>query len=235
MIYSQEAIDLSNRLFYRKGLALALKNIGLAYYVKSDYSSVLSYWQKSLEEYQNIGDNYGIGNLLNNIGAVYYNLGDNPKALEYYLESLKVSEKEGNQLRILTALTNIGAVYSRNETTYDKAESYLLRALPLAEELGDQNAVGTISVNLGDLFLDEGKLEEAIKYFEKALVQMREKGGNESYVLSSMGEAYLMQNNYKKALEYQNMAFQKANKIDAKLEKIIALNGIGDTYFSPGE
>jgi class 3 adenylate cyclase len=64
---------------------------------------------------------------------------------------------------------------------------------------------------------------------------MREKDGNESYVLSSMGEAYLMQNNYKKALEYQNMAFQKASKIDAKLEKIIALYGIGDTYFAQEE
>jgi class 3 adenylate cyclase/tetratricopeptide (TPR) repeat protein len=209
--------------------------MGMAYYIKGDYPNVLNYWQQSLDEYKAIEDNLGVGNILNNIGAVYYNLGDNLKALEYYLQSLKVSEKLADKLRILTALTNIGSVYSRNPSTYDKAEAYMLRALPLAEEINDQDAVGTTNVNLGNLYLDQGKLDKSIVFFEKALISMKETGGNESYVLTSLAKAYRKSNNFTRSLEFLEFALSKAQAKDAKLETTMAIYGKGDTYFDMGQ
>ncbi|MEZ4932758.1 MAG: tetratricopeptide repeat protein [Saprospiraceae bacterium] len=230
--YADEALQLSEKTSYPDGKAKALKNIGLAYYIKSDYLNVLNYWQKSLETYQAMNDRIGIGNLLNNIGAVYFNFGDDPKALEYYLESLRVSEETGDKLRIATALTNIGAVYFNKAATHDKAESYYLKALPLSMEVNDLDAIGTSAVNLGEIYLEKEDHVSALLYFDMALNALAKTGGNESYALTNIGKSYRMQGDYAKALDYQKKAYDIAEKKEAKLGMAIALNAIGDTYFS---
>ncbi len=230
--YAEEALVLSDKNAYPEGKAKALKNIGLAYYIKSDYFNVLNYWQKSLAVYRSMEDKVGIGNLLSNIGAVYFNSGDDPKALEYYLESLRVSEEAGDKLRIATALSNIGAVYFNKVETHDKAETYYLKALPLSLEVKDLDAIGTSAVNLGEIYLEKRDHASALLYFEKALEAIEQSGGNESYVLTNIGKSYRIQGDYTKALEYQKRAFDIAEKKDNKLEMAIALNAIGNTYFS---
>ena len=230
--YASQAIEIAGKISYPQGRALALKNIGLAHYIKGDYVKVLNYWQQSLEIYQTINDKTGIGNLLSNIGSVYFNEGDDPKALEFYLESLRVSEETGDKLRIATALMNIGAVYFNKPSTRDKAEAYYLRALPLSQEIEDLDAIGTSSVNLGEIYLEKEDHVSALLYFEMALDAVSQTGGNESYALTNIGKSYRMQGDFAKALEYQNNAYEIAKKKEAKLEMSIALNAIGDTYFS---
>jgi len=121
-----QANDLAEKSAFKKGVAYALKNIGLAYYTKGKYSETLGYWQQSLKIFEVIGDQIGVSNLLNNIGAIYFNLGNDDQAIEYYLKSLKVSEQLGDKLRIASAMTNIGTVYSNKPATYDQALKYCL-------------------------------------------------------------------------------------------------------------
>ncbi|MCB0517585.1 MAG: tetratricopeptide repeat protein [Lewinellaceae bacterium] len=230
--YAGQASDLAEKTDYLSGKALALKNIGLAHYVKGDYLSVLNFWEQSLDAYRAINDKVGIGNLLSNIGAVYFNQGDDPKALEYYLESLRVSEETGNKLRIATALTNIGAVYFNKKATYDKAEEYYLRALEMSEAAENLDAIGVSSVNLGEIYLERGDHPAALRFFEKALEALKKTGGNESFVYTNIGKSYRMRGRYAEALEYQLQAFEKARAKDDKYEMSIALNAIGDTYFA---
>jgi len=90
-----QANDLAEKSGFKKGIAYALKNIGLAYYTKGKYSETLGYWQQSLKIFEVIGDQMGVSNLLNNIGAIYFNLGNDDRAIEYYLKSLRVSEQLG--------------------------------------------------------------------------------------------------------------------------------------------
>lgn len=230
--YATQARDLAGQTGFLVGKALALKNIGLAYYVKGDYLSVLTFWEQSLDTYRAINDKIGIGNLLSNIGAVYFNQGDDPKALEYYLESLRVSEETGNKLRIATALTNIGAVYFNKKATYDKAEEYYLRALEMSEASANLDAIGVSSVNLGEIYLERGDHSSALRYFEEALDALKKTGGNESFVYTNIGKSYRMRGRYAEALKYQQQAFEKAKTKEDKLEMSIALNAIGDTWFA---
>jgi class 3 adenylate cyclase/Tfp pilus assembly protein PilF len=235
IVYAEEAVELSEKKKYSKGSALALKNIGLAYYIKGDYVSVLNYWQQALEAYRKNNDKVGVGNILSNIGAVYFNQGDNPKALEFYLESLRVSEETGNKLRIATALSNIGAVYSNEESTYEKAKEYFIRAIEVSEEAGDVEAIGTSSVNLGEIYMVQGDHQSALKYFGKALEALKESGGNESFVLTNIGKSFHKQGDFVNALKFQNQAFEKAKEKNNKLEMANALVALGETYFSKKE
>ena len=230
--YSNEAITLAEKNNFPQGLALALKNIGLSYYMKGDYVNVLNYWQQSLEAYQSINDKTGIGNLLSNIGAVYFNQGDDPKALEYYLKALRVSEEIGNKLRTATVLTNIGAVYFNKTATHEKAEQNYLKALELAKEIDYLDAIGTSAVNLGEIYLSKGDYQLAQEYFEEALSALTQTDGSVSFVLTNMGKSHKMQGAFSKALGYQTRAIESAEKKGDKLEMALALNAIGETYLA---
>jgi signal transduction histidine kinase/CheY-like chemotaxis protein len=227
---ANQANDLAEKSGFKKGVAYALKNIGLAYYTKGKYSETLGYWQQSLKLFEAIGDPTGVSNLLNNIGAIYFNLGNDDQAIEYYLKSLKVSEQLGDKLRIASALTNIGTVYSNKPGTRDLALKYCLRALKISEGLVDLEAIGTISVNIGDIYFLMGDNKNALFYLEKSLEAYRKSSGDVAYTLNTMGKIYTKQGDFDLALQYQNDAYKYARNSDNKLEVARALLGLANTY-----
>src|SRR6478735_3291359 len=225
-----QANDLAEKSDFKKGVAYALKNVGLAYYTKGKYSETLGYWQQSLKLFEVIGDPLGVSNLLNNIGAIYFNLGNDDQAIEYYLKSLKVSEQLGDKLRIASALTNIGTVYSHKPATHELALKYCLRALKISEGLDDLEAIGTISVNIGDIYFSKGDNKNALFYLEKSLEAYRKSSGDVSYTLNTMGKVYATQGDFDLALQYQHDAYKYARNSDNKLEEARALLGLANTY-----
>jgi signal transduction histidine kinase/CheY-like chemotaxis protein len=227
---ANQANDLAEKSGFKKGVAYALKNIGLAYYTKGKYSETLGYWQHSLKLFEGIGDSTGVSNLLNNIGAIYFNLGNDDQAIEYYLKSLRVSEQLGDKLRIASALTNIGTVYSNKPATRDLALKYCLRALKISEGLVDLEAIGTISVNIGDIYFLMGDNKNALSYLGKSLEAYRKSSGDVAYTLNTMGKVYTKQGDFDLALQYQNEAYNYAKNSDNKLEVARALLGLGNTY-----
>src|SRR6185436_12830089 len=57
-----QANDLAQKSDFKKGVAYALKNIGLAYYTKGKYSETLLYWKQYLKLFEVIGDQKGVSN-----------------------------------------------------------------------------------------------------------------------------------------------------------------------------
>src|SRR6476659_25157 len=166
---ANEAKALATKVEYPRGEALALKNIGLAYYFQGKYVETLNYWKQSLSVYEAIKDEDGIANLLNNLGAIYFNQGDNVKALEYYLKSLKIAEHIGNKEKIMMTLNIIGNIYSLKDATFDKALYYYEKALPICEQLGNANALGSMYVNIGKLYAKKNALDKALALYNKSL------------------------------------------------------------------
>ncbi|REJ82369.1 MAG: adenylate/guanylate cyclase domain-containing protein [Bacteroidetes bacterium] len=254
LVSASDANQFANRINYQKGEALALKNMGIAYYLQAKYLETLEYWEKAKAVYDSIGDEVGVANMLNNEGAVYFNQGDDTKALELYLKSLKISEKLGDTLRILTALQNIGAVYANKSFTHDKALDYYHRALPLSEAIKDNDAIGTVCVNLGEIYFkkDKASLESSkytksqidslyqlndslsLYYFEKSRVAFSN-SENLPASLNFIGKVYARRGDYPKAISYQKEAIQIARNLDARLDVTQALIGLGDTYYLKGE
>ncbi len=102
---------LAEKINYKKGLALAFKNMGIGYYLQGKYKEAVLTWQQALDVYRLLGDKSGIANMLSNQGSVYFNEGDDAKCLDLHLQSLKISEQINDTLRILTSLNNIGVIY----------------------------------------------------------------------------------------------------------------------------
>jgi len=234
--YANEAKTLAEKLGFKRGLAYSLKSIGMYYYIQGNYSETLLFWNQSLATFQSINDKLGIANMLNNLGAVNFNQGDDEKAIEYYLESLKVSEEIGDKLRIATALVNIGAVYFNKKATHNLALQYYLKALPLSEELGDQDAIGTSAVNIGEIYLIRKDDKSALIYFERALeAYKKSENGNVPYALYNIGRVYTQRNDFNRAINYQQEAYNLSKTLNRKKEMSQALLGLADAYNKKGE
>lgn len=229
VLYAKEAKDLATKINFQEGLALALKDIGLGYYLKGEYLETLDYWEKSLQAFDEIKDSTNIARLLSNIGAVYFNNGDDSKALEYHLKSLRIAESIMDTLRIVTAFNNIGVVYMNKEATHDKAMQYFIKAVPLSEISGDKAAIGTATVNLGELYFAKGDHRKALFYFQKSL-KAYQNSENVTYSLNSIGRLYTSQKDYQQAKKYHEEAFAIASKLSARQDMVISLLGLAGMY-----
>jgi len=227
--YGLRALDLATRLNFMAGRALALKNIGAAYYFLGNTNTTLDYYEQSLNVYDSIGDLEGKAMILNNFGTVYYMKGTDDKALDYYFKSLDVAEKIGNKARIVTAYSNIGNVFHNKRATTEKALSFFLKALNLSEEIDDKNIIGGLSVNLGEIYLELNKDDSALFFFSKSLIAY-ENTINMPYPLRDMGQFYAKKKDYKTAIKYFERAYEMAKKFDSKLDMAQALLSIGDAY-----
>ena len=187
--YATEAKTLSEKTGYKKGLAQSLKNIGIGYYLQSNYVNTLDYWQQSLVVFREINDKAGLANILSNLGAVYFNQADDVKALDYYLQSRKVAEEINDSLRLATAYINIGAVYANKNQTLDLAKENYLKALPISEKIDDKDAIGTSTVNLGEIYFKKNDFDSALFYFEKSL-KAYENSENVPYSLTYIDKVY---------------------------------------------
>jgi len=229
-----QARMLAEKADFKKGLAYAYKNIGLAYLILAKYIEALQNYEQSLKIFEEIKYDEGIANLLGNIGVIYYYQGDMIKSLDYYLESLKIAERTGNKLRIMTMLNNVGAIYGLKPVTYDKALQFYLQALPLCEELGDKDALGGISVNVGDIYADstyhQHDDEKALTYFNRALraYGLNSEGSPNAY--NAIGKLYLSQGKYKEALQNYSQALSISEKLSDRLKMVQSLIGISTVY-----
>lgn len=221
--YSLLAKDLATQLQKKEDLAYALKNIGLAYYFKSDFPEALKYWSQSLEAFEAINHKEGISNILSNLGAVYESKGDYPKALKYAIQSLKIAEEDSNQLRITTSLINIAAIYAEDENTWPQAQQTLEDAIAKSTALDAPDLSGTAALNLGELLLFQKKPEEALPYFEKSLQYFNEIGGHAPTAMDYIGKTQNQLGNYSRGLEFAKGAFKEASKTDSEIEMSLSL------------
>ena len=227
--YASQAKDAATRINYKKGLALALKDIGLGHYTQGHNVETLENWEQSLLYFDSIQDRSNVARLLTNIGAVYFNNGDEAKALEYHLKSLKVAEEITDTLRIVTAMNNLGVVYMMKKATYVKAMQFFLKTLPISEKLGDKAVIGNTTVNLGEIYFKMGNNDTALYYYEKSLAAYKNTEGI-AYTLNNIGKVYASKGDYPMAKKYHEQAFEISLKLSARQDMSISLLGLADVY-----
>lgn len=232
--FAEQASNLAENLNYKKGKALALKNIGLGYYFQSDYLNVFEYWEGSLAIFKEIDDQAGVANLESNLGSIYFDQGDDAKAVEYFLRSIKAAESINDSTGIGRALIGLGNVYLNKEETHEKAKEYLWRALPIFKQTKYNDGIGICELNLGNIYLNQSQFDSALLYLEHSL----EVFDNKVYVpsvLNAIGQLYREQGDYTKSIEYLEKSITRARELNLKMDVAQALVGIAETYQKNGD
>ena len=215
--YAQQALQLSNKVNYKKGVATSFYRIGIVHHLRGNYAKALEYYQKSLIIKEELRDKKGIAKCLMNIGSVHFRQDNYTKTLEYYQKSLIIKEELGDKQGVSTTLNNIGNVHI-SQGNYTKAIEYYQESLKIKKELGDKHGISSCLNNIGNVHRDQGNYTKALNYYQGSLKISEELGDKKAIAntLSSIGFSYTYQGNYTKAIEYNLKSLKIAKEIGAK-------------------
>lgn len=114
-----------------------------------------------------------------------------------------------------------------------KAMQALKENYILTKKLNDNKALTIIYSNMGNIYGEQGKYQEAVRYFNKTLKYFQENKieKSEAAVLNNLGIIYFYMGNYDLALKHykRSLLLYKKNKLEARAGTV-QLN-IGSVYF----
>lgn len=226
--YSNRALFLSEKLGYKKGIALSYNNLGTINYYKAIYNVALSYHDRSLELMTEIGDRKGVAGSHNSKGAVYAQQGNYAEAIEEFLNSLHILEEIDDQEGVGRSYNNIGSVYYL-QGNYNQAKDYYTKALDVLQKSDNEVLVSDILNNMGIISYEEGKYDEALGFHMESLETREAIGSQRGQATSytNIGDVYAATETFNKALEFQKKALAIQEELGDKKGMLSSLKGIG--------
>lgn len=127
-----------------------------------NYDQALSFYQKALSEFLEIGDKSGEGTTLNNMATTAHARGDYDTALTYLERSLKIRQEIGDKSGMIATLHNMAMIAFQNND-YQKDYEYTLHAYQLAAETRDALGLFHVGQHYGQILHAMGKKEEGLR------------------------------------------------------------------------
>ncbi|ULQ50920.1 tetratricopeptide repeat-containing sensor histidine kinase [Flavihumibacter fluvii] len=169
-MYSQEALNIAQKIKFYKGEIRSLYALGQAFLTKGELAKALDLFYKGLQIAEKNNCQLEKAACLTQIGNVYSDLNDWPKAISYYIKANKINdivknEKGTEDVKFLTDI-NIGWAYAQTKQL-DSALVYL-------ENLNNRTLNNkywhpAVLMFFGDIQFRLGKHQVAIEYVHQSL------------------------------------------------------------------
>ena len=192
-----------------------LNNIGGVYETQGKYAKALKYYEEAMDKAETVKQDNNIAIGLANIGNIFKYWDQHEVAVKYYEDALAIYRKAGDESKVAILLSYIGGVY-KSTKQYDDALNYYKEALEINRELGKEADDALALKNL-DMYYRFywSKHDKAIKPHEQKLATDKKYGKDEdiSGDLNNLGMVYLLQKEYKTAIEYFNESVSIIEKL----------------------
>lgn len=235
--FFQEAITLSQRWRFARGLFNAYNETGISKRNRSEYLLAADYHQKAVKYAEEIGNDLLLCIALNNTGVDYRRMDDQlEKAFEYHFRALQLAEKINDVRNICIAINSIGNIQLSTEK-YADAINHFEKALELERE--SKNNLG-VAINLGNIgyaYQGLGKLDLAIDYYKRSLAVNNQLDNNTGRAIcyNALGSVYQQKKDYNNALIYLNRALEVNGHVDDKVHIAESYLNIGKLWSLQGK
>jgi serine phosphatase RsbU (regulator of sigma subunit)/Tfp pilus assembly protein PilF len=211
---ADEAIALSEKIGFKKGLANGYNNRGVLQWQQGDFPSALESFETSLAIFEEIADKNGMAKCYGNIGLIHRARGDLALALKFQFKSLKVREELKDKEGIAKNYSAIGNIYD-SQLNWALAIEYHTKAMDLWAGLENKRGVATTLVNIGNIYWEQKNDTLALKNYMKALsiflMLDDEMGASSSYM--NIGMIYDHQKKHNLSYEYNLKALAIKEKL----------------------
>lgn len=223
--------------------AKALNGLGSLYQIWGDFKKAIELHTRSLEIRERCGDPIGIARCYNSIGLVYDNMGNYDEAIRYYSRALNSYEKHRRMrdvagvLNNLAAATHLKLLNSNSAESHEQVFDYYRRSLKISEELKDRRGMARIYNNMGILYAEQGKFDEALDlYFRAAMIDEEENDPAEAAAtFNNIARLFEQKEEWLVALDYYQKALEAAAAVESKSALLSAAQGLSRVYAQLGD
>ncbi|MCU0437415.1 MAG: tetratricopeptide repeat protein [Raineya sp.] len=233
LVLAQQALKMSEKLSFKRGIARSLIYEGIYFNNKGDYDKALESLTKGLKISQDIKFTKGLADANLSIGFVYQRLSKNEQALSYYREALPMYEKLKDKVNIGRTQNNIGIIAKRLKK-YDEAMKAYSQSLEVKRQIGDIRSTASTLNNMGEIFQIQGDTLKAFEYFKESLgISQKFKNDQVSAItLINLSEMSFAQKKYQNALNYAQEAQNIAIRNKFRAEEVEAGYLISESYIA---
>lgn len=153
-----EAMVISARANYKKGLAGVYNNIAIAYDRLGEEVICIDYYLKAIALDEEMHDDHNLSVAYSNIAGIYNNLKEYGKGYAYSLKGIAMGRLAGNAGAIESGYINLGTVLIRLKRQ-DTALIVLNDVRRVAKEFHDYDIVDAAQVDICDIYETRGQLE----------------------------------------------------------------------------
>jgi CHAT domain-containing protein len=164
--------------------AAALSGLGVVTTRTEHYDESVDWNRAALQLSQSVGARGSLLLALGNTGWSYLELGDFDNALTYYKLAEQASAESGRIGDQTYWLTSIAYVYHEQHNDA-AAEATLRQALDLARTHDDKNTLAQCLIQLSELALESGSIEQAEKYDQEA-ADLKQSGLEDRLILDTI-------------------------------------------------
>lgn len=229
--YAIEAKNLAELLSHKKGLGVALENLGWILYRKGDYTKSFDFSTQALKVSEDLNDKSAIAKSLINMAAILFEQKQYEKAIENFKKAFRVSQSIGDKKTMARSMNNIG--YSLLQTAnYDSSLYYVSYALKIGESINDTYVVGFSNRTLSDIYLLKKDYASALKHLKRSL-KISQDEANSFLRISSLhrvGKVYREMGEYDRALAYLQESIELSHQFGYKEELERTYKLISDIY-----
>ena len=160
-------------------------------------------------EAQKLNNPYRLGHCLRLKAQIQLFLGNLSKSTEYYFQALTKFKETKIEAMISIAYSDIAVISYYNEN-YKQAAEYWEKSIELDEASGKKNTTANTLSNLGLAYIESGNIPKAETTLLKALSISTDNldKAAEASVYTNLTKLEYTKKNYKKAIEYNNLAAQ---------------------------
>ena len=226
---SSEAKRLSEEISYPKGLAYAIRNMGVSHRYLSNLETALSLSIKALDMFVEMKEKEGEAQAYVSLGAIYYYMGDYERGLDYFLKGLHHNEEIENKEAQAYALNGAGYIYGLLGDN-KKGIEFIQKALALSKEIGvSPDLQPRVLDSLAVIYLNDGQMDKAYETYLEYL-HLSEQSSQKvmtGYALFGIGDLFVKQNRLDDAKEYFLRSLTIRREIGYKVGEAYSLLHLG--------
>lgn len=151
------------------GQATAIKSKGWVYDAFGDYEKAVECYLRAILLYKKGNDENGVAGASTNLGHTYILLGRTEEAISFLIKALKYREQTQSWYDVALVSGSLGRAYLQQKN-YEKALYFLKKSYTGLMQI-DYNSgyIADVLNNVGELFAEQKKTLEAVKYFNLGL------------------------------------------------------------------
>jgi AraC-like DNA-binding protein len=232
---AEEALTLSGKLNYPKGVADAYRELSRYYWSQTDYHRAIEYALVTIEKYDSLRNYEGVSWCLGTIGICYAQANHYERSVDYQKKALDLNKQIHNKPGIARDLNNLGYV-AELQKDFNQALLYYQQALDMRKEIGVEADVVMPLSNVGSAYLALGDYTLARFFFENALTLAVKVGNKNLQALSyqNLAEIKSKTGDYHEARPYLQQALELAAAIGDKKRKECAYEILRDIEKADG-